>query len=260
LPWNDPDFAERMLRQHLDQSHGAASRNDRERAHQIAWLVSTLQLPPGARVLDVTCGPGLYAVDLAGRGCTVTGIDFSPAAIAYARTLAEEAGVAGRCMFREQDVRHMALEPDRYDAALLIYGQLGVFPPTEAQQLLQTIAGALRPGGRLCVELLNKERVPKEHRSWWHTGDSGLWGDTPFLCLGETIWYPEESIALDRFYLLYLETGEMREITIADRIYGVAEMRAMMRDAGFQRVQAFPDSAGLPLNDALEWVLYVAEK
>lgn len=260
LPWNDPDFAERMLRQHLDQSHGAASRTDPQRAILIDWFMEALGLATGSRVLDVTCGPGLYALELAGRGCTVTGVDFSPAAITYARTLAEEAGLAGRCRFIEQDVRKMAPDPAGYDAALLIYGQLGVFTPEEAHHLLQTIAGALRPGGRLCVELLNKERVSKEDRSWWYTGNSGLWGDSPFLCLGETIWYPDESISLDRYYLLYLETGEMQEITVADQIYGVVEVHDILRAAGFRSVQAYPESAGLPLHDAREWVLYIAEK
>ncbi len=65
LPWDDPAFSERMLREHLDESHGAASRTTAERALQIAWLWDKLALQPGSRVLDLTCGPGLYAVALA---------------------------------------------------------------------------------------------------------------------------------------------------------------------------------------------------
>jgi len=42
LPWNDPDFSERMLREHLDESHGAASRRPAEISRQVdllaAWL------------------------------------------------------------------------------------------------------------------------------------------------------------------------------------------------------------------------------
>lgn len=79
---DDPDFSERMLREHLDESHGAAS----ERQQQIDWLWARLNLRTGSKVLDVTCGPGLYAVELAVRGCSVTGVDFSPAGIAYAQS------------------------------------------------------------------------------------------------------------------------------------------------------------------------------
>ncbi|MCP4422955.1 MAG: hypothetical protein GY803_00540, partial [Chloroflexi bacterium] len=76
LPWDDPDFSRRMLREHLDQSHGAASRQDAERAAQVDWLWEKLGLQSGQHLFDVTCGPGLYAAAMARRGCRVTGVDF----------------------------------------------------------------------------------------------------------------------------------------------------------------------------------------
>jgi cyclopropane fatty-acyl-phospholipid synthase-like methyltransferase len=54
-----------MLREHLDESHGAASRVAKERELQIEWLWAKLGLQPGMRLLDITCGPGLYAVAFA---------------------------------------------------------------------------------------------------------------------------------------------------------------------------------------------------
>jgi SAM-dependent methyltransferase len=155
LPWNDPDFSERMLREHLDESHGAASRQAKERMAQIEWVWSKLELSPGARVLDVTCGPGLYAIELARRGCDVTGIDFSPASIAYARDLAICEGVATRCTFVEQDVHTIDFAGAAFDAALFLYGQLAVFKKEEAQALLEQVALALKPGGNLAGDTLD---------------------------------------------------------------------------------------------------------
>ena len=43
-----------MLREHLDESHGAASRTQRERHLQLDWLWEKLALQPGQPVLDVT--------------------------------------------------------------------------------------------------------------------------------------------------------------------------------------------------------------
>jgi SAM-dependent methyltransferase len=196
LPWNDPTFSERMLREHLDDSHGAASRRTAERILQLDWLWSRLALSPGAEVLDVTCGPGFYAVPLAQRGCRVTGIDFAPASIAYARRLAAENQVADRCHFLEQDVRLVGFGDEQYDASLLLYGQLAVFPVEEAVQLAARIARALRPGGRLCLELLNQDEVDKRDSTWWFTDEQGLWGDTPFLHLGERFWIAEQAISV----------------------------------------------------------------
>ena len=260
LPWNDPDFSRRMLREHLDQSHGAASRVLKERNLQLDWLWNKLALRPGGRVLDVTCGPGLYAVALAGRGCDVTGVDFGPASIAYARELAQREGVAGRCTFVENDVRGMVYPEKSFDAALFLYGQLAVFTRDEAQALLVEIARALRPGASLCVELLDQNRVDKKDSTWWYTDDKGLWGDSPFLHLGERLWFPDQELSLERFQILQLETGELSEVQLCDQSYSVETMTRMMRRAGFAKVDVYPAWDGLPLYDADEWVIYVATK
>lgn len=258
LPWNDPDFSARMLREHLDESHGAASRQAAERAAQLDWLWAHLDLRPGARVLDLTCGPGLYAVPLAQRGAIVTGVDFGPASIAHARRLAAETGVAERCVFIEADVRDYTPEPGAFDAVLFLYGQLAVFPRDEAAALLRKTAAALRPGGRLCVELLDPARVDKKDSSWWFTDDKGLWGDRPFLHLGERRWNAAERTSVERYYTLHLETGKTDEIILCDQTYEAEEMAGIMRAVGFDEVESHTAWAGLPLYDAAEWVVYVA--
>jgi SAM-dependent methyltransferase len=260
LPWNDPDFSRRMLREHLDESHGAASRVSAEREQQLDWLWDRLALQPGARLLDLTCGPGLYAVPLAQRGVAVTGVDFSPAAMTHARQLAAGAGVTATCHFVEADVRDYEPPPPAFDAALFLYGQLAVFPRETARQLLQKAAAALRPGGRLAVELLEQEHVDKKNSKWWYADDAGLWGDTPFLSLGERFWYEDEQLSCERYYTLHLDSGELDEIVLCDQTYTVAEMTQMMRDAGFARVDVYPAWDGLDMYDAAEWNVYVAHK
>lgn len=260
LPWHDPAFSARMLREHLDESHGAASRQTAEREQQLAWLWQKLALHPQASVFDVTCGPGLYAVELAKRGCVVTGVDFGPASIAYARQLAEEEGVNGRCSFIEQDIRQFTVNLPPFDAALFLYGQLAVFPKSEASQLLQKMAQSLKPGGKLCVELLNQARVDKKSSNWWFTDNTGLWGDAPFLHLGERFWDAETATSVERYHILHLETGQLDEITLCDQTYPVEEMVGMMKEAGFSAVSVYLAWDGLDLYDAQEWVVYVAER
>lgn len=260
LPWNDPAFSERMLREHLDESHSAASRTSAERAHQLEWLWTHLKLQPGSHVLDLTCGPGLYAVALAERGCQVTGVDFSPAALRYARLQAAERGVAAACTFIEHDVRTLQVETGAYDAVLFLYGQLAVFARHEAQALLQLAANSLRPGGMLCIELLDQEKVDKQHSTWWFTDASGLWGDAPFLNLGERFWDEAQAISLERFYTIHLESGAMDEVLLCDQTYTVAEMTTLLHTADFATVQTYPAWDGLPLNAATEWNVYLAQK
>jgi SAM-dependent methyltransferase len=260
LPWNDPAFSERMLREHLDQSHNAASRKHSEREKALDWLWQNLDLQAGAHVLDFTCGPGLYAVDLALRGCQVTGIDFSPASIAFARKLAQENDVLDKCEFLKEDVREAVLPANAYDAALFLYGQMAVFRREEALALLTKIAASLKPGARLAVELLNQDRVDKEASTWWFTDDKGLWGDSPFLHLGERFWLAEEQISVERFYVIDLNTQQMLEVNLSDQTYAVPEMVDFLKLAGFSRVDVYDDWDNLDLYDRGEWVVYVAQK
>jgi ubiquinone/menaquinone biosynthesis C-methylase UbiE len=259
LPWDEPEFAARMLREHLDESHGAASRTAVERQWQLDWLWDKLALRPGGRVLDLTCGPGFYAVELAKRGCEVTAVDFSPAAIPHARQLAEDAGVTARCQFIQADVREVELPADYFDAALLIYGQLAVFTRADAQAILHKTRKALRSDGRLLLELLNPARIDKKNSSWWYTGSGDLWGDAPFLHLGERLWYEEEQLSLERFQIIHLETGQMDEVQLCDQAYTPEEINGMLQTAGFHSPTAYPAWDNLPLYDAAEWLVYLGQ-
>ena len=265
FPWDDANFSERMLREHLDQSHGAASRPRMEIVRLVDWLWDKLSLHEESRVLDVTCGPGLYAVELARRGCTVHGLDFSPAAVHYAQQLAADEGVTQRCSFELRDVLTMGMPPARFDAVLFLYGELATFTPGEAAGLLRRCAATLRPSsesraGRLIVELLDFDHVDKTNSTWWFADDSGLWGDSPFLHLGERHWYAEQNLSLEQFHIINLETGELQEYTLSDQAYDTQTMTSMIRAAGFGHVEMYPAWGGVELHDAEEWVVYLAEK
>lgn len=260
LPWDDPVFSERMLREHLDQAHGAASRVTEERQLQLDWIWSKLGLTAGMQICDLTCGPGLYMVELARRGCAVMGVDFGPAAVAYARDLAGNAAVAERCTIVQEDIRTVTLPAETFDLVLLIYGQLAVFTKAEAADLLAKAAAALKPGGHLIVELLNQDRVDKTSSNWWFTDETGLWGDGPFLHLGERFWDDEQALSYERFHVLHLESGQYTEVHLCDQSYAIATLQGMMRTAGFSQVDVYPRWDGLPLYDADEWIVYVARK
>lgn len=258
LPWDDPAFSERMLREHLDESHGAASRVAAERSIQIDWLWQRLNLSPQSILFDVTCGPGLYAVEFARRGCDVFGVDYSPAAIDYAQTLARADGIAKTCSFLEQDIRQMNFDGKNFDAAILLYGQLAVFPHAEAAKIVRNISESLKRGGKLCIEMLNPAHVDKSDSTWWFTDDSGLWGDTPFLHLGERKWLADENLSVETYKILHLETGDLDEIQLCDQVYSAQEMQTLLLENGFSQVEIFPAWDGLSLYDANEWLVYVA--
>ena len=260
LPWADPVFGERMLQEHLDDTHGAASRVSAERDRQIEWIWHRLGLQNGTRLADITCGPGLYGVEFARRGAQVTGVDFAPTSIRHARQWATDEGLENRCDFQQQDIRQLDLPESQFDAAILLYGQLGVFPRPEAAAILAELCKILVPGGWLVLEMLDPAKVDRTDTNWWFTDDSGIWGDSPFLHLGERFWNEAEQLSTERFHTLDLTSGALREMQLNDQVYHPTALADLLRDAGFNAPDLAPGWNGLELYDASEWIVYLAQR
>src|SRR5574340_1046753 len=128
IPWDEPGFSERMLAEHLSQEHDAASRRLRKIERQVEWIHSEVLGGRATRVLDLCCGPGLYTSRLAARGHECAGIDFSPAAIAYAKQQAGAGKLA--CRYQQEDVRQADFGGG-FGLVMMLYGQFNVFQRSE---------------------------------------------------------------------------------------------------------------------------------
>ncbi|MCL7414094.1 MAG: class I SAM-dependent methyltransferase [ANME-2 cluster archaeon] len=100
------------------------------------------KLVPGM-ALDIGCGPGVHAIELAKRGWDVTALDISPGAIKMAEECALKAGV--EVEFRIINV--LAFEPDGSFDLVLDRGFLHSLEPTEYPRWTDMVAAALKPGG-----------------------------------------------------------------------------------------------------------------
>ncbi|MDO9711957.1 class I SAM-dependent methyltransferase [Paracraurococcus lichenis] len=104
----------------------------------------------GLRVLHLQCHFGRDTLTLAQRGAAATGLDFSGAAIAAARGLAAELGLADRARFVEADLYAAPAaipEPAGFDLVFVTWGALPWLP--DIAGWARIVAGFLRPGGRL---------------------------------------------------------------------------------------------------------------
>ena len=121
-----------------------------EAAAELAWQL--LELRPGMSVLDLACGHGELANSLAARGCLVTGLDSSAVFLDRARADAAAAGV--RAEYVAGDMRQLPWE-GRFDRVVNWSTAFGYFGDDANRGVLDGIARALRPGGRLAMDLDN---------------------------------------------------------------------------------------------------------
>lgn len=129
-----------------------AHRDENEATEFIDRLVQFLDPPSDARMIDIACGKGRHALQLAQKGFCVAGIDLSPSSIESARTLEQP-----NLKFMVHDMReHIPLEPVNY--AFNFFTSFGYFKnATEDQQAIASMQKILTLNGCLIMDYLNVE-------------------------------------------------------------------------------------------------------
>jgi SAM-dependent methyltransferase len=128
-------------------------------AREVAFIARRIPLEEHARVLDVCCGPGRHALPLARLGYDVTGVDRDPDAIAAATHSAgaDSAQDAPRARFRVLDVLDLGRLDRNFDAVLCLWASFGYSDATANRRLLAAMAARLRKGGRLILDIYNRD-------------------------------------------------------------------------------------------------------
>jgi ubiquinone/menaquinone biosynthesis C-methylase UbiE len=130
------------------------------------FLVDELRLKPGATILDVGCGTGRHAIELARRGFMVTGVDLSSGMLAEAKKSAKKAKVA--VTWVHADAACMPID-QQFDAVICLcegaFGLLGRGDDALEQPLaiLRRVGRALKPGARCLFEVLNGYATVRRH-------------------------------------------------------------------------------------------------
>ncbi len=245
IPWNDPGFSERMLAEHLSQEHDAASRRSETIESHVGWIHRDVLAGRRVKILDLGCGPGLYASRLASLGHECVGIDYSPASIAYAKKEAVESQLT--CRYVEADIRQ-AEYGSGFGLAMLIYGELNVFRPDDATLILRKAHAALDPGGVLVIEPQTKEAVRAigARRPFWNTAERGLFSDRPHLRLQEASWDAEARVATTRYFIVDASNGNIERYAQSAQAYSDEEYRELLEECGFGDIDIRPSLTGEP--------------
>jgi len=141
---------------------------------EVGQLEVLLGIEPPLRILDLPCGQGRHAIELARLGYEVTGVDLSPFMLKVADDRARDAGV--RVRWLPGDMRQ-PIAGARFDLVLNLFTSLGYFADeADDRRVVGAAAAMLVPGGRFVLEVINGERVMAQfqEREWFTVGEAAV--------------------------------------------------------------------------------------
>jgi SAM-dependent methyltransferase len=243
IPWNDPDFSQRMLEEHLSQDHDAASRRTELIDQHVEWLHREVLSGKATKILDLGCGPGLYASRLAKLGHVCVGIDFSPASIAYAQKQAEKEKL--RCNYVHKDIRAADFGTG-YGLAMFIFGEFNVFKPADARLILRKAHAALAEDGLLVLEphKFSSLRSKEAQATSWYSTKSGLFSEKPHICLYECFWNADRQATTERYIIIDAVSGKVTWHAASMQAYSDAQYESLLTECGFAEVRFYPSLKG----------------
>ncbi|HTM46006.1 MAG TPA: class I SAM-dependent methyltransferase [Polyangiaceae bacterium] len=205
-----------------------------------AHLIQTwLNLTPGAKILDAPSGDGRIARELARRGFNVTGIDFNPKVIEAGKALAKAQDLS--IHFSTGDIRDLPFDKE-FDAAVSWWSSFGYFNDDDNARYLAGLWRALKPGGRLVLDLLVAESLYTFHqqRGWHeHTTKEGT-----VRVLEQRELDLEAGRIVSEWTFLFKDREETQRVSI--RVPTYHELCNDLKQAGFTAFTGYERPSGKP--------------
>jgi ubiquinone/menaquinone biosynthesis C-methylase UbiE len=199
------------------------------------FLWTSLRLAPGLRVLDVPCGDGRLALELAARGCRVTGVDISKEFLDAAGDSARERSLGVE--WRQSDMRDLPWTGE-FDAAYCAGSSFGFLGDDGDAAFLEAVSRTLVAGGRFFGDFKAAESVLPTFRESYEMPV----GDIVFAA--KNSYDPAAGTMENRYTVTRGDRIERKRAV--HRIYTTREILKMLTDAGFRDFQTFGSIGGEP--------------
>lgn len=225
---------------------------DEQIAREVGFIEDSLAVERGGALLDVACGTGRHAVELARRGYEVVGFDLSLAMLARAGEEAQDRDA--KLNFIQGDMREMAFG-EQFDGVYCWNTSFGYFEEDKNAQVIARICRALKVGGLFLLDVVNRDFLVRQSPSLaWFEGDG-------CVCMDEMcVDFITSRMKVKR--TMMLDDGRSREIEYSMRVYSLHELGRILHEHGFKvcEVSGRPGTPGVFFGNESPRVIILAEK
>jgi 2-polyprenyl-3-methyl-5-hydroxy-6-metoxy-1,4-benzoquinol methylase len=254
--WDDEHISKGMLEAHLNPEVEAATRKLDFVDRSASWITSLAMKQEYTELLDLGCGPGIYAERFYKKGFRVTGIDLSHRSVDYARASAKQKNL--HIFYLCQNYLELDYQ-EQFDVVTLIYCDFGVLSDADRNSLLKRIFRTLKPGGTLIFDVFtpNSYKDVKESKNYSYQ-EGGFWNKNPHLCFDLLYRYDECNTFLHQYVISTAASTQCYNVW--EHTFTVEELERDLKEAGFGAVNFYGDVAGAALMEASDTICVAAGK
>lgn len=254
--WDDEHISKGLLEAHLNPNWDAATRKPEFLDKSVNWISKIAPSSQYKFLLDLGCGPGLYAERFSSTGYSVTGVDFSKRSIAYAK----EQTLLNKSNIEYHYQNYLTIDYiEQFDVITLIYCDYAALSITDRLILLRKVYQALRPKGKFIFDVFTPSMRKNESRSWQYYENGGFFSEKPHICLESVYQYDDEdNTELRQSIVLTEETVNCYNIW--DHFFTKEALISEILPAGFNAFEFYGDIAGKKFSDTGETICGVFTK
>jgi D-alanine-D-alanine ligase len=214
------------------KTDGDVVENAENTRRDVDFILAAAAVQPHSHILDLCCGQGRHALELARRGYrNVTGVDRSRYLIRLARKRAQTEGLA--VVFKEGDARNPRLTENAFDCVAVMGNSFGYFSnKSDDERVLATVGRILRASGQIVLDITDGAYMADhfERRSW-------EWIDEHhFVCRERSLSADRERL-ISREVIVHDETGVIADQFYAERLYTREGIGTLLEACGFRTVR-----------------------
>ncbi len=212
---------------------------------EVDFIEQNVKLKKGAKILDLACGQGRHAIELASRGYNVTGLDYSSYLLLLAKKNMKVAGV--QVKFVRGDMRSLGIK-DEFDVVINLFTAFGYFhKESDHIKTLRSVWRSLKVGGVFLLDTVNPDFLKKHFAS----------GVARPLSEGKhTV---EHVLTSDRRWIMRINSGKNSRVS-STRIFDRSELKQLFSEADFTVKKIWGNFTGNSIQNKNRRIIILGQK